>query len=233
MLLPDKYDHHQQCESVVFASGNPALDRFNEIKKIARSETTKYFGFESNSKPLVLMIQHVLSGEKTSGYRQIETTLGALLELDVNCVINYPNSDYGSQDIISLLESKKIKGNPNIRVCKNIPRDVFVNLLRNVNLLIGNSSLAFCEGSYLRLPSINVGRRQMQRLHGGNVIFVDNNKDEIKKAINKIISDKDFCKSLKECEKIYGNGKASKIIVSSLEKIKKNREELISKNITY
>jgi len=216
----------------VFNTGNPALDRFKEIDKINRSEILKYFGFKSD-KPLVLMIQHVLSGEKEFAYEQIQATLNALHDLDVNCVINYPNSDYGSQDMITLLENDKVKSNPNLSISKNLPRNIFMNLVANVDVLIGNSSMAFCEGAYLELPSINIGKRQLERLNGGNVVFVDHDAAEIKNKINKIITDKEYSDRLRKCKKIYGDGESAKRMLQYLKDIKLTKEEIIAKDNTY
>jgi GDP/UDP-N,N'-diacetylbacillosamine 2-epimerase (hydrolysing) len=215
----------------VFNSGNPALDRFNEAGTGNKSDTLKHFNFDN--KPIILMIQHVLSGEKESGYKQIKTTLDALVGIDANFVINYPNSDYGSQNIISLLESENIKNNPNIRVQKNIPRNIFMNLVSNADLLIGNSSMAFCEGAFLHLPAINIGQRQMQRLNGGNVVFVNHNVKEIHDEINNIINNKDYSNKLKSCKQIYGDGNSAKRIVNFLKNLTLEKERIISKDNTY
>ena len=217
----------------VICSGNPALDRFKELDKISKSKILRYFGFESSSKPLILMIQHVMSGEYVDGCRQTQITLDALSGLDVNCIVNYPNSDFGSQEIIELLESKKIRAYPNIRISKNSPRDIFVNLLRNIDVLIGNSSMAFCEGSYLRLPAINVGNRQRERLHGGNVTFVEHDIIAIKQAVEKILNEKKYHNRIKRYKQVYGNGNAAKKIVRTLASLKKTKDELLAKDITY
>jgi len=212
-------------------SGNTALDRFNEIPSENRNEILKYFGFETNNKPLILVIQHVISSEHKSGSDKILTTLSALQEIDVNIIVNYPNSDMGSQGIINIIESYREK--PRFRITKNIPRYYFANLLRNIDVLIGNSSLAFLEGSYLSLPAINIGNRQKERLHGGNVVFVDYDKKEISETVKKVIFNQEFNNKLKDCKQIYGNGKASSIIIEYLKNLNKSREQLVSKNITY
>lgn len=215
----------------VFCSGNPALDRFQKVPVKSKDELIDYFGFSNAYKPLILVIQHVISSEYIEGGRQIEITLDALSGLNINCIVNYPNSDMGSQKMIEVIE--KYNNCPNFKITKNIPREYFVNLIRNIDILIGNSSMAFLEGSYLRLPSINIGNRQRQRLHGGNVVFTDYNKDEIKNMVIRILEDDDFSSKLKNCRQIYGDGTAARKIVHFLKNLNKTREKLVSKDITY
>jgi GDP/UDP-N,N'-diacetylbacillosamine 2-epimerase (hydrolysing) len=215
----------------ICCSGNPALDRFNLIPSMSRTDILKYFGFHNPDRPFVLVIQHVISSESKSGSEQIRITLETLAALDINVIINYPNSDTGSQAIIKTIES--FSACPNFKITKNIQRDYFVNLLRNVDLLVGNSSMALLEGSYLALPAINVGNRQRERLHGGNVVFVDFDEKQIKETVEKILYDKKYRSNLKNCQKIYGVGNAAQNILSFLASLKKTRSELVSKNITY
>ena len=215
-------------------TGNPALDRYKEIESMDKKEILKYFQFnheEDIEKPLILVTQHVISGEVADGARQIENTLEAVTELECNCIINYPNSDMGSREMISVIEDyRKL---PNVRVTRNIPREEFVNLLRNIDLLVGNSSMALLEGSFLKIPAINVGERNRNRVNGGNVVFVDAEVAKIQEVIQGVVFGNVSSNTLKDCKQVYGDGKAAKKIVDFMKRLNKTRTELIGKNITY
>jgi UDP-N-acetylglucosamine 2-epimerase len=137
----------------------------------------------------------------------------------------------GNREIISVIENYRKQ--PNVRISRNIPRKEFVNLLRNINLLVGNSSMALLEGSFLTIPAINVGKRNWNRMNGGNVIFVASEVDKIRDEAKKILFDKEVSCKLRNCSSVYGDGNASIKIVVSLKKLNKTRTELIAKNITY
>jgi GDP/UDP-N,N'-diacetylbacillosamine 2-epimerase (hydrolysing) len=214
--------------------GNPGLDRFKEIRRVGKGQLLKYFGFtgkEDGKKPLILVIQHVISGEAGNGARQVDNTLKAVTSIGANCIVNYPNSDMGSREIIKVIE--RYRRLPNVRVTRHIPRDEFVNLLRNIDLLAGNSSMALLEGSFLKIPAINVGERNRDRMNGGNVVFVKDKSSAIGKMARKILSDRKFSKRLKGCKPIYGDGNAARRIVSYLKRLSKTRSELTAKGITY
>jgi GDP/UDP-N,N'-diacetylbacillosamine 2-epimerase (hydrolysing) len=218
----------------VHNTGNPALDRFKEIESMDKKEILRYFQFNNEKdmeKPLILVIQHVISGEVTDGARQIENTLEATTGLESNCIINYPNSDMGSRRMIDIIENyRKL---PNVRVTRNIPRKEFVNLLRNIDLLVGNSSMALLEGSFLKVPAINVGERNRDRMNGGNVVFVEADTSKIEEMVRKILLDKDYRECLMNCKLVYGDGTASQRIVGQIKASHRPKSELITKNITY
>ena len=218
----------------VFSTGNPALDRFKEIENMDKKKILKYFQFnheEDMEKPLILVIQHVISGEVTDGAKQIGNTLEAVTGLECNCIINYPNSDMGSREIISVIENyRKLS---NVRISRNIPRKEFVNLLRNIDFLIGNSSMALLEGSFLKVPAINVGERNRDRINGGNAVFVEPVIDNIRETATNILFDKDFSNRLKSGSSPYGDGKSARFITRSIKALNKTRRELIAKDITY
>ena len=215
-------------------TGNPALDRFKEIDSMEKKEILKYFQFnheEDLEKPLILVIQHVISGEVADGAMQIENTLEATTRRECNCIINYPNSDMGSREMISVIENNRNR--PNVRISRNISRKEFVNLLRNIDLLVGNSSMALLEGSFLRIPAISVGQRNLNRMNGGNVVFVKADTSKIEEMVRKILFDKEFSGNLKNCKSVYGDGNAASKIVDYLKNINKTKVELTAKDITY
>ena len=218
----------------VYNTGNPALDRFNEVESMERKEILRYLQFNNEKdmdKSLILVIQHVISGEVADGVRQIENTLEAVTGLECNCIINYPNSDMGSRGMIGIMENyRKL---PNVRITRNIPRKEFVNLLRNIDLLVGNSSMALLEGAFLRIPAINVGERNRNRMNGGNVMFVDSDVVKIRKEAEEIIFNKEIGNRLRNCSSIYGDGNTATKIVEYIKKFNKPRTELIAKNFTY
>lgn len=217
----------------VFSSGNPALDRFNEIERMNKQDILKYFNFDVRdvNKALVFVLQHVISGEADQGGKQMNNLLEAIVYLDVNCIINYPNTDIGSRDIIRVIEQyKKFQ---NVRIVKNIPRREFVNMLRNIDLLLGNSSMALLEGALLKIPAINVGQRNRNRMNGGNVVFVDTSTAAIRKTAKRILCDRSFRDRLRSCNSVYGDGKAAKRIIMFLKRLDKTKIELTRKDITY
>ncbi len=146
-------------------------------------------------------------------------------------MINYPNSDAGNFAIIEAYE-EYVKKHKQLFVFKNLDRLNYINVLRNASCLLGNSSSGIIEAPSLGLPVVNIGSRQRGRIHAENVIFVDNDKNQIKAAIVKSLSDIEYINSVKAIKNPYGDGHSSSKIVEVLRTIELN-DKLIYKNITY
>lgn len=215
----------------VFNTGNPGLDRLKKVPHLSREELSKRLNFEiTENEPLILLIQHVISTEIEEAYSQMKITMEAIKEMGNKTIISYPNSDAGGQQMIKAIN--EYKDLPYIHIQKNIPRLEFVNIMRHASCLLGNSSAGIIEAPFLKLPVVNIGNRQKGRLHAENVQFVKHNIDEIKKAVNKAIFDKEYRKIVENCENPYGDGNAGKKIANILSTISID-EKLLIKEITY
>ena len=144
-------------------------------------------------------------------------------------ILIYPNIDSGNQSIIKSINNFK---SDKIKIFKNIPRSNFISLLKNCDLIIGNSSCGIIEAPSFKVPAINIGNRQKGRLQGKNVINCDYDKNKILEKINYALNNKNFLNTLKKCKNPYGDGKSSKRIVQIIEKIN-NFQALYNKSITY
>jgi len=130
-------------------------------------------------------------------------------------------NDEISLELRKLIESKKLT---NIRFLKNLAPEDFLILFKNCSCIIGNSSSALREGSFLGVPAVNIGSRQNNREHGRNVIFTNANYKNIIKAVNYQLNKKKY-----EKEKIFTIGNAGKKIASILSKCNLN----IKKTLKY
>lgn len=90
--------------------------------------------------------------------------------------------------------------------------------MKNIDVVIGNSSSGIIETPYLKVPTINVGKRQNGRIMSGNIINCNYEYSEIISGIKKINSKK-FCKILKKTKPGYGYIKSSEKILKKLKKI--------------
>ena len=217
----------------IFVVGNPALDRLKEVPNILLNEVQeRIFQKKTFWKEYCVLIQHSIIHEITFQREHIRTTLDSILESNIPCFINFPNSDIGYSEIISAIEEYAKNYPNNFAVFRNLNRIDYVNLLKNSKFLIGNSSSGLLEAPSLKLAAINIGSRQRGRIHAENVIFVNNNKNDIKDAINFVLEDLVFNEQLATITNPYGDGNSSGEIVNILKSIELN-DNLTFKNITY
>ena len=208
----------------VFNVGNSSLDEIIKIKKISREKIFKKFDLDS-SKPYIVILQHTVTSEINSVESFIKETLNAVKELDIQTILIHGNADAGGKRILKTI-------NYNITQFSALPFETCINLLIHLSALVGNSSSGIMEAPFLKIPSINIGTRQTGRLRQKSIIDVGYNKNEIKKAIRKAISDKKFLSQIKQQKTLYGNGHASEQIVKILEDI--NLKQIpIQKKLMY
>lgn len=220
-------------ESRIFVIGNPSLDKFLTMPLISKPRVTEKIGMKINTyEKYFVLIQHPIITEVEKQSLHIRITLDSLVEKGIKCFLNYPNSDAGNFEIIKAYNEYESKYPTFFKSFKNLDRIAYYNLLRNATCLLGNSSSGLVEVASIGLPAINIGNRQKGRLHGDNVIFVDNNKDQITNAINRILTDQNFLLKVKLKKNIYGDGDSSSKVIEILKKININYT-FTHKNITY
>lgn len=99
-----------------------------------------------------------------------------------------------------------------VRTVDHIPFDLFYRILYHASILIGNSSVAIREGSYLPVKAVNVGARQEGRLTGPNVIHTPPMRHSISEAMAKI------SKLIVQRSYTYGDVDSAKNVVEGIVK---------------
>ncbi len=163
--------------------------------------------------PYIVVLQHPVTTEYGSGVDQIVETLAAVDQIGMPAVWLWPNVDAGSDDISKGIRKyrEKLKGSETIRFFKNFEPEIYLSLIRNAKCLIGNSSSAIREGSYIGIPAVNIGTRQSNRETGENVIHTGYSRKEIIQAVTKQLSHGPY-----QPTRIYGDGDAGRKIVEIL-----------------
>ncbi|MDD3324213.1 MAG: UDP-N-acetylglucosamine 2-epimerase [Sulfurospirillaceae bacterium] len=201
-------------------SGNPALSNIIVTQKISRQEISKFLGMDIDTNEYIVVLKHPLSSEVEDAYQQMTITMEAIRKFsdkkNIKVVGIYPNTDPGSYDILRAIDQNC---NDNIKFYKTLPREIFINLMRNAKALIGNSSMGILEAPLYKLPVVNVGNRQKGRLNAGNVEFVSYNIEKIEQSLDKACFDEVYRRMVSELVNPYGDGYAHKKIVSFLETI--------------
>jgi len=91
-------------------------------------------------------------------------------------VVIYPNNDPGGREIRRMwdrLAKKQKNGQYWYTVRRDVPRSIFLGLIRDAAVLAGNSSAGIIEAASFGTPVLDVGRRQEGRQRSDNVFHVD------------------------------------------------------------
>ena len=136
-----------------------------------------------------VVMQHPVTTEYDEALRQVEETLYAVKELDSPTLWFWPNSDAGSDGTSKGIRMfREREHSTRIHLFRNMAPEDFLRLLVYSKGIIGNSSVAIRECSYLGVPAVNIGSRQQGRERGANVIDVHHDRHAIVEAARRHLS---------------------------------------------
>jgi len=202
----------------VFITGCPSIDLAAEVIRspdLPFDPIEKYGGVGADvdlSKGYIVAMQHPVTTEYKLARQQVTETLEALTSFDLPVLWFWPNVDAGSDGTSKGIRTFREWGpKANIRFFKNMEPVDFLHLLKNSKGIIGNSSVAIRECSFLGVPAVNIGTRQNGRERGKNVIDVDYDASSIKKAMDIHLKNGHY-----PGEDVYGDGMAGSRIADLL-----------------
>ena len=129
------------------------------------------------------------------------------------------NADAHGNEINSILKEFVANHPGNALFFDSLGQLRYLSCLQHFDMVIGNSSSGIIEAPSFKIPVVNIGSRQAGRIMAENVINCRCRKDEIKKAINKGLSDS-FQESIKDLKSPYGEGNAAPRVLDII----KNRD---------
>lgn len=207
----------------VFITGCPRIDLAKKAQHLSVEDVQNRalsFGTGDSidfNRPFLLISQHPVTSEFESAEKQIRATLESINGLNIQTIVLWPNADAGSEKISKEIRVwKEENSNNTIHFYRNLPPELYLKMMDLTVCLVGNSSSAIREGSFLGTPAVNVGTRQSGREHGDNVLFVDNSIDSIRNAINIQLEHGKYSEN-----RLYGDGNAGSEIAEILTKLPK------------
>jgi UDP-N-acetylglucosamine 2-epimerase len=129
-------------------------------------------------------------------------------------VITYPGADAAHDAVIARLEALAAT-RPGTRMVPALGEEGYGALLREADVMVGNSSSGLIEAPSFGLPVVNVGIRQQGRLRAANVIDVGCRREEIEAGIRRAL-EPGFRASLRGLVNPYGDGRAAPRIAEVL-----------------
>jgi len=203
--------------SRVFQVGALGVDNVKAQRFFARKELEKYLQYKFQQKNLLITFHpETLANSETE--RQSDSLLGALQTLsDVGLIFTMPGADREGGVIWRKIQAF-VKKHPYAVAYRALGSRLYLSVMREVDVVVGNSSSGLLEAPVLKKPVVNIGNRQKGRLRTANVIDADYRPGSISRAISKAFSPKirRCCAVLKNP---YGQGGTAKKIVEVLSRL--------------
>lgn len=193
----------------VFKIGAPGLDNIKKLKLLNRSELEASLGTKLGQKNILVTFHPVtvdenLCKEETKNFYEALS----MLDDDAHLFISMPNADAFSRYSEEAIENLAKKYPKRVHTFMSLGQLRYLSLMREVDLIAGNSSSGILEAPFLAKPVVNVGLRQKGRISSEHVIHVDGDAKAILKTFKTALST-EFKASIKEPSLLYGDGEAS------------------------
>jgi UDP-N-acetylglucosamine 2-epimerase (non-hydrolysing)/GDP/UDP-N,N'-diacetylbacillosamine 2-epimerase (hydrolysing) len=210
----------------VHRAGAPSLDHLRRRQLLSRAELEARLE-TSLATPTILVAYHPVTILRNT-IQESDALYAALKNFDGQILFCYPNADAGSR---SLIERTKLFLGSTVtgKVFTNLDPLTYWSLLREVDVLVGNSSSGIMESASFAIPTVNIGIRQQGRERSRNVIDAESETNAISKAVQ-LATTPAFRQSLQGMTNPYGDGTAAERIVQVLTTIPLSQELLLKRH---
>jgi UDP-hydrolysing UDP-N-acetyl-D-glucosamine 2-epimerase len=209
----------------VHRAGAPSLDHLRRQTLYTREQIETRLGI-ALKRPTVLVAYHPVTLARDT-VREADSLFAALQTLPDQILFCYPNADAGSRNLIE--RARAFAASRDAHVFVNLDALTYWSLLKQVDVLAGNSSSGIMESASFPLPTVNVGVRQQGRERARNVLDAVADTSSIRAAIATAKSS-EFRRSLQGMTNPYGEGFASKQIVEVLTTVSLGEELLMKRH---
>jgi UDP-hydrolysing UDP-N-acetyl-D-glucosamine 2-epimerase len=212
-----------EAEWRVHRTGAPSLDHLRRQTLFTREQLESRLQLDLG-RPTTLVVYHPVTLLRDTT-QEAEALFAALASLPEQILFCYPNADAGSRALIERTRSFLSQGRQG-RLFVNLDSLTYWSLLRQMDLLLGNSSSGIMETPSLALPTVNVGRRQEGRERARNILDCSPDASSILEKV-RVARSGEFRRSLGGMTNPYGDGHASERIVQVLTTVPLSPELLI------
>jgi len=199
----------------IFNVGSTGIDYIKRLRLLSREELERRLNFQFRERNFLITF-HPATLESQSASDQFGELCKALDSFEgehIGLLFTKPNSDTGSRALIQMIESYAL-GHKKARAFTSLGQVVYLSLISQVNVIIGNSSSGLYEAPSFCKPTVNIGQRQKGRLQASSVINCEPTAAEIVQSIREALT-KDCAQAVNP----YGDGCSTERIVSTLKEI--------------
>ncbi len=208
----------------VHRAGAPSLDHLGRSNLLTREQLDQRLSLDL-ARPSVLVAYHPVTLLPDT-IAEADALFEALAALPQQLLFCYPNADAGSRSLIERTRSfLGLRGSGRLFI--NLPTLQYWSLLKQMQMMIGNSSSGIMETGSFALPTVNVGLRQQGRERPLNVLDAAPSATSILEKVEEAKSAA-FAQRIRGMINPYGNGHASELIVQVLTTLP-SRDKLLMK----
>jgi UDP-hydrolysing UDP-N-acetyl-D-glucosamine 2-epimerase len=204
----------------IFDVGAPGLDNMHRVDLPAISDVLDSLNLKYDIEDYLFLVTYHPPTALGNPKEEFGFLLDAIEYFAGIFILTMPNNDSGGSTIYKMAE-EFVSEDSSKRVLVNaLGEKRYWTVLKNADVVIGNSSSGIIEAPAVPVPVVNIGKRQKGRLTASCIVNVEEPKssDDIINAIQQTISG-EFKETLQECNSPYGDGHSSQKIVDILKEL--------------
>jgi GDP/UDP-N,N'-diacetylbacillosamine 2-epimerase (hydrolysing) len=190
----------------IFITGAPALENIDSIKFENKDKLTKKYklNIKKNEKIILATFHPETTKTIAQNIKNLKIMINFLKQINQIVIFTYPGADFGFNEYIKTIENSK---NKKFFRFKNLGTQEYYRFLRVSDLVIGNSSSGIIETGAFKIPTIDIGERQKNRIRNINVFNSSFNLKNLRVTYKKIFNKKTLIqiKSMNDLYKIKMN----------------------------
>ena len=200
----------------VFFTGSVGVSSIKKLHFLSKKQLENKLNIKFCNKNLFIIFHPATLEDRTYKVQMNEIANSLKKYKDFGKFFVYPSADLGGSSIITIIK-KFVKENTNSYCFSSLEQAEYFSMVKNCNIVVGNSSSGIIEVPSLKVGVLNIGNRQAGRLKSKAIIDCIPNKDIISRNIDKLLTPK-MQKKIKIAPNPYENGDAPKKIIDILEK---------------
>jgi UDP-hydrolysing UDP-N-acetyl-D-glucosamine 2-epimerase len=183
-----------------------------------RDEFEESIDFELGERSCIVTY-HPVTLSDTSSREPFRELLGALDDVpDLRVIFTKTNADTDGRIINQLIDEYVAENSDRACAYTSLGQRRYLSALHHVDAVLGNSSSGIIEAPAIPVPTVNVGDRQGGRLRADSVIDCEEERSNIRLAIEKALSTS-FYEKIQDVTSPYGDGTASPKIKEMLKEV--------------
>ena len=191
----------------VFNVGALGIDNIKNLTVYKRNDLERMLDFKFGQECMIITY-HPVTLEEKSTEKQFRTLLNALDAFpNFQKIFTKSNADAGGREINKIIDDY-VRDNRTAVAFHSLGQTRYLNVLRHMKCIVGNSSSGIIEAPSLKVATVNIGDRQAGRIRSNSVIDCMPDKEAIIQTIKTALSD-EFQQGLDKIKNPYEIGRAS------------------------
>lgn len=208
----------------VYQVGALGVDNVLSQNFISRADLEKHLKFKFKEKNILITF-HPTTLEPSEIARQTDALLEALRAFPkIGMLFTMPGADKGGAIIWQKIKIF-VRRNPSAKAFCSLGAPVYLSVMKEVDIVVGNSSSGLLEAPALNKPVVNIGSRQNGRVRAGRVTDCPALPGPIQLAITKVLGHR-LNRNRRFPRNPYGQGGTARKIVRILQKYRRQNRFL-------